>query len=136
MMTQRLLIPLTVVNLVLLVISLAQARAPATEGIAPILRGRALEIIDDRGRVRASIKLHSEDPAVTMPDGKAYPETVMFRLIDPNGRPNVKLGASEQGAGLGLAGESEPTYIVLQAQRTSTSVKLTNKDGRQQLITP
>ena len=136
MMTQRLLIPLTVVNLVLLVISLAQARAPVTEGIAPILRGRALEIVDDRGRVRASIKLHPEDPAVTMPDGKAYPETVMFRLIDPNGRPNVKLGASEQGAGLGLAGESEPTYIVLQAQRTSTSVKLTNKDGRQQLITP
>jgi hypothetical protein len=60
----------------------------------------------------------------------------MLRLIDPNGRPNVKLGASEQGAGLGLGGQSEPTYIVLQAQGTSTFVKLTNKDGRQQLITP
>jgi len=72
MTIQRLLIPLTVVNLVLLMFSLAQARPPVAEGIAPILRGRALEIVDDRGRVRASINVHAEDPAVTMPDGNTF----------------------------------------------------------------
>lgn len=136
MTTQRLLIALTVVNLALLSFSLAQPRSAMADGAVQVLRGRALEIVDDRGRVRASIQVHPAGPAVPVPDGKLYPETVMLRLIDPNGRPNVKLGASEQGAGLGLGGQSEPTYVVLQAQGASTYVKLTNQDGRQQLIAP
>ena len=136
MTTQRLLIALTVVNLALLSFSLAQTRPASADGAVQILRGRALEIVDDRGRVRASIQVHPAGPAVPVPDGKLYPETVMLRLIDPNGRPNVKLGASEHGAGLGLGGHSEPTYIVLQAQSTSTYLKLTNEDGRQHLIAP
>jgi hypothetical protein len=72
-----------------------------------------------------------------MPDGTTgFPETVLLRLIDPNGRPDVKLEASEQGAGLGLAGPSDPTYILLGANGASTSIKLTNKDGKRQLIKP
>jgi len=42
----------------------------------------------------------------------------------------------DQGAGLGLGGDSDPTYVVLKAEGTDTSLKLTNKDGRQQLIKP
>jgi hypothetical protein len=72
-----------------------------------------------------------------MPDGsQGYPETVMFRLIDPNGRPSVKLGGSEQGAGLGLAGETDTTYVVVKAEGARTSLKLTDRDGREQLIKP
>jgi hypothetical protein len=81
--------------------------------------------------------VHPADKTFKMPDGKiGYPETVMFRLIDPNGRPEVKLGASEQGGGLGLIGVSDTTHIILQAEGTDSSLKLTNKDGRQQLIKP
>jgi hypothetical protein len=56
MKIQRLLIGLTLVNLALLVFTLSQARPAAAEGGPPVLRGRALEIVDDRGRVRASIQ--------------------------------------------------------------------------------
>jgi hypothetical protein len=102
-----------------------------------VLRGRSLEIVDDQGRVRASIKVHPADKTFKMPDGKTgYPETVMFRLIDPNGRPEVKLGASEQGGGLGLVGDSDTTHVVLQAEGTDSSLKLTNKNGREQVIKP
>jgi hypothetical protein len=59
-----------------------------------------------------------------------------LRLIDQNGRPNVKIQATEQGAGVGLGGESDPTYASIGAKGGSTSVKLTNKDGRQRLIEP
>jgi hypothetical protein len=135
--TQRLLIGLTVVNVVLLLVFVVQPRAAAADGAAPVLRGRALEIVDDRGRVRASIVVHPADPTFAMPDGsKGYPETVMLRLVDPNGRPNVKLGASDQGAVLGLGGQSDPTYALLVARGASTSLKLTNKDGREQTVTP
>jgi len=82
--------------------------APIRESPAPVLRGSSLEIVDDQGRVRASIKIHQADPNYKWPDGKVgYPETVMFRLIDPKGRPEVKLGASVEGAGLGLIGETD-----------------------------
>jgi len=68
---QRLLIALTIVNLNLglLVFSLAQPRSAAAQGVVPVLRGRALEIVDDRGRVRASITVFPADPTVKMPDG-------------------------------------------------------------------
>lgn len=35
-----------------------------------------------------------------------------------------------------LGGDSNPTHIQLLARGTNTSFKLTNKDGRQQLIKP
>ena len=60
----------------------------------------------------------------------------MLRLIDAKGRPEVKLGGSEQGGGLGLVGESDSTQILLQAEGPDSSLKLTDKDGRQQLIKP
>jgi hypothetical protein len=134
MKIQRLLITLTLVNLVILMFSLAQSRPAVGEGVAPILRGRALEIVDDRGRVRASIAVLPEQ--IAKADGKVYTEMVLLRLINSKGRPNVKLGASEQGAGLLIGGESDPTYVQILAEGSSTSLKMINKDGQQQLIKP
>jgi len=142
MKIQRLLMVLTLVNLGILMFLLTQIRPVEANSVAPVLRGRALEIVDDHGKVRAAIRVLPAGPArradgsLSEANGKTYPETVLLRLIDPNGRPSVKLGASEQGAGLGLGGESDPTYIVLKAEGADTSLKLTNKDGRQQLIKP
>ena len=48
----------------------------------------------------------------------------------------MKLTTSEQGAAFGLAGESDPTYVLLNAEGTEPFVKLTNKEGQQQLIRP
>src|SRR5262245_41692045 len=137
MKTQRLAIALTVVNLFILIFLLAQMRSSSADGVVPVLRGRTLEIVDEQGKVRASIKVHPADKTYKMPDGKiGYPETVMFRLIDANGRPEVKLGASEEGGGLGLVGSSDSTHVILQAEGADSSLKLTDKGGRQQIIKP
>src|SRR4051794_10830930 len=73
------------------------------------LSGRALEIVDDRGRVRASITVFPADPKVKIPDGSTgYPETVLLRLINSKGRPNIKIDASEAGSGAMVGGESDP----------------------------
>jgi hypothetical protein len=135
MKIQRLLIALTVVNLGLLIFLLLPHIGPAlANSVALVVRGRALEIVDDQGRVRASIKVQ---PAETFkPTGKKYPETVILRLIDPDGRPEVKIVASEQGAGLSFVGDSDSTQAVLEANGTDSSLKLTNKDGRQHLLKP
>ena len=102
-----------------------------------MLRGRALEIVDDKGRVRAMIKVLPEDPNVKMPDGTTgYPETVLLRLIDSKGGPNVKIAATEDGSAMSLGGESNPTHIQVLARGSRTSLKLVNKDGQERVIKP
>jgi len=143
MRLQRILIAITVLNIGLTLFLLSQLhRAEATSNPTPaspagVLRGSSLEIVDDQGRVRASIKLHEADTKYKWPDGRiGYPETVMLRLIDQNGRPEVKMGASEKGGGLGLVGENDATQAILEAQGFDTKLKLANKEGKQQLIKP
>ena len=135
MKVQRLLIVLTLVNLVLLLFMLAQMRPAAAQGVAPVLRGRALEIVDERGRVRASIQVL---PASTQASGELSAETVLLRLITEKGRPSVKIGSSEQSAGLALVGPSntKDTYVQLGANGTTSSLTLKNEDGRAQIIKP
>jgi hypothetical protein len=131
MKSQRLLVVLTVLNLVLLAFLLAQTRVHiGLQGIrvwtnidGSVLRGRALEIVDDQGRARAAITLHPANQAAS------YPETVILRLIDQNGRPSVKLSTSERGGLLALVSDSEGTYVQLSGRELTVS-----KDGRHQEI--
>lgn len=145
MKIQRLLTALTIINLGLTLFLLTQLRrveadnekGSSLDSVAPVLRGRELEIVDEKGKVRASIKIQTGDPSYKWPDGKiGYPETVMLRLIDPNGRPEVKLGASVEGAGLGLIGQTDSTQLILKAEGSNSSVKLQDKEGKQQTIKP
>ena len=143
MKLHRLLVALTVFNLALLVFLLAHIevrvlgfrffRTVEVNDTGSILRGRALEITDEAGRVRASIRLH---PASTLPDGTTYPETVLLRLITSQGRPNVKIAATEDGSVLALGGEADPTHASIGARGTAASLTLVNKDGQQQSIKP
>jgi hypothetical protein len=137
MNTQRILTILTAVNLGLLGYQVLPPRlaVAATTDVPAVLRGHALEIVDARGKVRASIAVIPEDPKV-MWNGKPYPETALLRLISPEGRPNVKLGASHMGAGLLIGGESNPTYIQVLAEGGETTLKLLNKDGTERVIKP
>jgi hypothetical protein len=129
---QRLLGLLTALNLGVL---WYQSRPAQADSVPAVIRAHALEIVDDRGRVRASIRLLPEDPKVLW-KGKPYPETVLLRLITADGRPNVKLGAGKSGSGLLIAGEDDPTYVQVLAEGEEPRVKLSNKDGRERVIEP
>jgi hypothetical protein len=135
MKMQRVLVVLTLVNLALLAFALAERRPAMAQAAPPVLRGRSLELVDDQGRVRASIAVM---PAGKSAAGDAYPETVLFRLITERGRPSVKLSATEEGSGLSFAGPTgtNDTYVILQSKGTASSLKLRNEDGREQLVKP
>ncbi len=137
MKTERLLILLTAVNAGLLTYQLVRPHLirAATVDVQTVIRGRALEIVDDRGRVRASLSVLPEDPKHTW-KGEPYPETVLLRLITADGRPNVKLGASKRGAALLIGGESDPTYVQVLAEGGESTVRLIDKTGTERLIKP
>lgn len=129
MKLQPILIVLTVVNLLILVLTFGQIRpAAAAADISPVLRGRALEIVDDSGAVRASIKVY---PAK---DGEK--ETVMLRLITEKGRPSVKISASEQAAGLSFAGPTgtKQTYVQIISEGEKSLLRLKNEDGKEVVL--
>ena len=132
MTTQRFGFILTTINLVFLLMLLAQnyATVEAKENLA-VLRGSALEIVDSQGRVRASI---SVQPAVTM-NGRTYPETVLLRLTDPQNGPIVKLEASAEGSALGLSDDAEGG-VQLFAKSDRNFVRVVDDEGHIELIQP
>jgi hypothetical protein len=136
MKTPRSLLVLTALNLALLLVLLVQHLRPAfAQGEPPVLRGRALEIVDGQGRVRASINVL---PPSKTSDGDATSETVLLRLITERGRPSVKIGSSEPNSGLSFSGPTgtKDTYVILQAKGATSSLKLRNEDGREQVLGP
>lgn len=136
MKTTLALIALTAVNVVLVLLNFGHSIQPAlAEAPASVLRARALQIVDEQGRVRASLAVL---PASTAADGTASQETVLLRLITEQGRPTVKIGASEQESGVSFAGPTgtKDTYAILGAKATVSSLRLRSEDGREQIVKP
>lgn len=127
---------LTALNLALLIVALGQQFRPAVaQQDLPVLRGRGLEIVDSRGRVRASISLL---PADRSSSGEEQAETVLLRLITERGRPSVKLAASEPTSGLSFAGPTgtKDTYVILQSKGEVSLLKLRSESGREKVLEP
>lgn len=130
MNAQRLAVAVTLVNLVLLAILLGQASTTSAETEGAVLRGRALELVDASGHVRAQFNVE--------PDGEA-----VFRIRDAAGTIRVKIGASADGSGLLLLDETTEPAVHIVARRSATSARpattsltLTGQDGRRRTITP
>jgi hypothetical protein len=101
----------------------------------PVLRGRALEIVDNQGKVRASIKIHGPETV----NGRQYPGAVVLVMGDPQLAPAVKLAASDSGGGLGLQTtrnlpDGRPVGVQLHAN--DARVVLINNKGRERIFIP
>jgi hypothetical protein len=122
---------LTIVNVAIFAATLAQQIRPALAQDDPaVLRARGLEIVDAQGRVRASLAV--------LPASGPEAETVLLRLITERGRPSVKIAASEPASGLSFAGPTgtKDTWITLGSSGTTSTLKLRNEDGREQVLRP
>jgi len=132
---QRLTIVLTAFNFILLAFGLVQLRPAVAQEVAPVLRARALEIVDDQGRIRAEIKVLPAQPTLKLPDGAmGYPEAVQLRLISSQNRPHVKLVTTEDGSGLVLGGDKG--HVQLLSRGMGPFIKIVTEDGRERTITP
>jgi hypothetical protein len=131
----RLTLLMTTVNLVLFVWLVAQTGSVTAQGTVPVLRGRGLEVLDDQGRVRASITTYGKT------DGGTYDDIVVFRLHDRVGKPMIKLDTHEtvtglKGSGLGLLGATDDTQAYIGTNGPNAQVALKNRDGRRQQLQP
>ena len=135
MRTQSLLLALTAVNMALLAFNLVEARSAHADG-SGMLRGRGLQSVDAEGRPRATSAVLPANKTDRYPDGHVgSPETVLLRLIDEHGKPNVKIGASEDGGGLGLGGGQDPAYARISTEQGRMALTLVNRAGEQRMVT-
>lgn len=118
------LVGLTGLNLIVVAALLGpcQHASPAATA-ADTLRAKAIELVDQHGRVRAQLNVESDGEAV-------------FRLRDSKGEIRVKLGAGERGSGLLLLDGSTEPAIHLLAGTSDPTLTLQGKDGRRKAITP
>ena len=119
----RLAVAVTAANLLILLAGVVHARPARPEPAAPVLRGGALELVEERGRLRARLNIESGGE-------------VVFGLLDDRGTIRVKLGAGADGSGLLLANDATEPGIHLVAGATGSRVRIANKDGRERLIVP
>jgi hypothetical protein len=127
MRTHRFAFALTVVNVLAMVAFWSQQQIGRAQSGPDILRAKGLEIVDDRGLVRAQI--------IVQPNNGG----VLFRLIDEKQKPLVKLGAGADGSGLMLTGDPaarEWSGIQVQAKPGESRVRLLNPDGTERIIKP
>ncbi len=143
MKAQRLAIVLTVINFMLLLLTMMQTRSTTAQTVAPILRANTLELVDERNVVRARLGVKGSN-------------VIELGLFDKDGINHVKLGAANKGSGLGSGyflvadGGTDPasgsivqTYVqviarwgVGTAERPTTRIMLKGADGRERVITP
>ena len=119
---QKILTALTGVNLMLCVFLLTEAANADTDRTEGMLRARGLQILDDRGRVRAALAILPASPSTS--------ETVILRMINADGQPSVKLATSSDGAGLSLVGGDDVSYITLTAEGPEARLKMLEPGGR------
>jgi hypothetical protein len=124
MNNNRLAVTLTVINLILLIIVMAQNRMIANRTIPEVLRVRAFELVDENDRVRAQLNIDETNGEV------------IFRLRDEKETIRVKLGASEEGSGLLLINDLTEPGVHLMAKQDDTSLTITNQSGAEQVIKP
>jgi hypothetical protein len=123
MKKQRFAIAVTMVNLALLLIAVAQAKSPAPPETVPLIRTQAFELVDAQGQIRSRLNVEA--------DG-----TVVFRLYDQEGTIRVKLGADKNGSGLVLLDERTEPGVHIVAREQSGGIKLNGVKGRQRVIEP
>jgi hypothetical protein len=123
MTIQRVVLALTAVNLALLLAALAPARPAEPQAVPPVLRAQVLELVDDRGQLRARLNVEEGGE-------------VVFRLLDRKGTIRVKLGAGDHGSGLLLANDVTEPGVHILANADGSRLKLANKDGREHVIAP
>lgn len=123
MRLHRITLALTALNLALLLTGLTYGQSAIRQDPAPLVRARALELVDDRDRVRARLNVES--------DGE-----VVFRLLDQKGTIRVKLAAGEDGSGLLLANQATEPGVHMLAKPAGTSLRLVNADGKELVLQP
>lgn len=122
MKIQGIQLTLLLINLGMLTYLILTSLKPEQSSL-PVIKGKSLELVDEKGTKRASIKVE--------PSG----ETVL-RLHNAKGEVRVKMGASEDGSGLVLLNDSTNPGIQALAKHSGGTLTLFDENGNKHAVKP
>jgi hypothetical protein len=115
---QRAAVALSVLNLVVLAFLLTQTGTTSAQTeVSPLVRAKALEIVDEGGTVRAQIKVESNGE-------------VIFRLRDSTGTVRSKYWADERGSALLLMDDRTEATVRIRANKDGGGLSLYDREGK------
>ena len=111
----------SVINLLLLIFLSAQIPSGAQADVAPVVRTKAFELVDDNGKVRAQIDVEKTGE-------------VVFRLRDETGKIRSKYAAGKNGSGLSLMDDRTEATVLISAGKSGTNMFLWDRNGNKKEI--
>jgi hypothetical protein len=121
MKNTRTAIVFSVINLLLLAFLLTQAPSTAQQSVSPVVRARAIELVDEAGKVRAQLNIEEGGD-------------VVFRLRDSTGTIRAKFGANEKGSGISLMDERTEATVQVRANQDGGNITLIDRAGKKQIL--
>ena len=118
---QRVAIAFCIFNLLFLVFLAVERSSSAQQAVAPVLRARLIELVDENGKVRAQLKIEN--------DG----ETV-FRIRDQQGVIRTKLSGGDTGSGLSFMDERPKATVQIRANQNGGTVSLFTRAGQENVV--
>ena len=118
---QRVVNLFSLLNLLLLVFLFVQAPSTAQQSVTPLLRARAIELVDERGKIRAQLNVETTGE-------------VVFRLRDAKGTIRSKFGASEVGSGLSLMDDRTEATVQIRANQSGASMTVIDREGHARVV--
>ena len=118
---QRVVNVFSVLNLLLLVFMLVQTPSTAQQSVTPVLRARAIELVDERGKIRAQLNVEQTGE-------------VVFRLRDAKGTIRSKFSADETGSGLSLMDDRTEATVQIRAIKSGASMILIDREGHERVV--
>jgi hypothetical protein len=111
----------SVLNLLLLFFLLVQVPSTAQQSVMPLVRARAIELVDEGGKIRAQLNVESTGE-------------VVFRLRDAKGTIRSKFGANEDGSGLSLMDDRTEATVQIRANQSGASMTLIDRAGHEHIV--
>ncbi len=121
MKLQRIAILITIINVLALAFVLAETRTFADPVVSPLVKTRAIELVDESGKTRATLDIEKTGE-------------VVFRLRDEQGTIRTKLGAGHDGSGLSLMDDRTEATVQIRANRDGGGITLLDRDGAKNVL--
>ena len=118
---ERVAVVFSIVNILIFAFLIIETRTSAEPKIEPLVQARAIQLVDDNGKVRAQLDVEKTGE-------------VVFRLRDKDGTIRAKFGAGSDGSGISLMDDRTEATVQIRANKDGGGVTLFNREGRKNLL--
>ena len=118
---ERIVVIYGITSILIFAFLISDRRTSADPKIEPLVQARAIQLVDENGKIRAQLDVEKNGE-------------VVFRLRDKDGTIRAKFGADASGSGLILMDERTEATVRIRANNDGGNIALYTRDGKQNVL--